>query len=112
MEVTPRIIHNYNTPIGRNPFREWLTSLKDGKARAAVRARINRLRLGNLGDCRHLGERIYELRIHLGPGYRVYFGDIDGENIVLLCGGTKRTQKRDIEKAQKYWQELRSRNRE
>lgn len=75
-----------------------------------MRARINRLRLGNLGDCRHLGEGIYELRIHLDPGYRVYFGDVDGENIVLLCGGTKRTQRRDIEKAQEYWRELRSRN--
>ena len=72
-----------------------------------IRVRINRLRQGNLGDCRHLDEGVYELRIHYGPGYRVYFGDLDGETIILLCGGDKRTQKRDIQKAKEYWRELR-----
>jgi putative addiction module killer protein len=112
MEIRPRIIHNYQTKSGSRPFREWLIALKDIEARAAIRVRINRLRLGNLGDCRHLGDRIYELRIHHGPGYRIYFGDLDGENVVLLCGGSKRTQKKDIEKAREYWQEFRSENHE
>jgi putative addiction module killer protein len=106
MEVRPRIIRNYQTPSGSNPYREWLLSLKDSKARSAIRVRINRLRQGNLGDCRHLSEGIYELRIHHGPGYRVYFGNLDGEIVILLCGGDKRTQKRDIQKAKEYWQEL------
>ena len=108
MEIRPRIVRNYRTRSGSRPFREWLISLKDKKARAAVRIRINRLRQGNFGDYRHLGGGIYELRIHYGPGYRVYFGDVDRTNVVLLCGGNKRTQKRDIEKAKEYWQELRS----
>ena len=69
MQVRPRTVHTYQTPSGRSPFREWLTNLKDRNARAAVRVRINRLRLGNFGDSRHLGKGIYELRIHLGPGY-------------------------------------------
>jgi len=108
MEVRPRIVRNCQTPSGNNSFREWLVSLKDEKARAAVRVRINRLRQGNLGDCKHLGEGVYELRIHYGPGYRVYFAEIDRENVVLLCGDDKRAQKRDIERAKEYWQELRS----
>ena len=109
MEVKPRIVHNYQTISGNKPFGEWFASLKDRKTRSLVRIRINRLRLGNFGDCRHLGEGIYELRINYGPGYRVYFGDLDGEHVILLCGGDKKTQTRDIEKARKYWQELRSR---
>lgn len=109
MDVKPRIVRNYQTPSGSRPFREWLTSLKDRKARAIVRVRINRLRQGNFGDCRHLGEGVYELRIHYGPGYRAYFGDLDGETVILLCGGGKRTQKRDIKRAKEYWRELRSR---
>lgn len=110
MEIRPRIVRNYRTPSGSRPFREWLISLKGKKARAIVRVRINRLRQGNFGDCRHLGEGVYELRIHYGPGYRVYFGDVDGENVVLLCGGDKGTQKRDIKRAKGYWRELRSRD--
>ena len=109
MEARPRIIRNYRTASGTSPFSEWFLSLKDRKARAAVRVRINRLRLGNFGDCRHLSEGVYELRIHYGPGYRLYFGELDGENIVLLCGGTKGTQKHDIKKAREYWQELKGR---
>lgn len=110
MEIKPRIIRNYQTSSGNNPFRDWLLDLKDRKARAIIRVRINRLRQGNFGDCRHLGEGIYELRIHYGPGYRVYFGDLDRQIVILLCGGDKRTQKRDIEKAREYWQEIRSRD--
>ena len=106
MEIRPRIIRNYQTPSGKRPFREWLNSLKDRKTRAIIRTRINRLRRGNFGDCRHLGGGIYELRIHYGPGYRVYFGNLDEETVVLLCGGDKGTQNRDIQRAREYWQEL------
>ena len=109
MEIRPRIVRNYRTLDGREPFEEWLDSLRDKKAQAIVLERLNRVRLGNLGDCRHLGGGVYELRIHYGTGYRVYFGDLDGEIVILLCGGAKRTQKRDIKKAGEYWQELRSR---
>lgn len=109
MEVRPRIIYDYRTTSGISPFNEWLLSLKDRKARASIRVHINRLRLGNFGDCRHLSEGVYELRIHYGPGYRIYFGELDRENIVLLYGGTKSTQKQDIKKAREYWQELKGR---
>ena len=110
MLARPRTLRNYLTPSGREPVEEWLQSLRDVKTRAAIRTRINRLRLGNFGDAKPLGEGVCELRIHHGPGYRVYYGDWDGTIIILLCGGEKRTQGRDIRKAKEYWQELRSRH--
>jgi len=109
MEVRLRIIRNYKTPDGREPFEEWLGSLKDKMVKAKVLERINRVRLGNFGDCKSLGEGIFELRVHYGPGYRVYFGDWNGVIVILLCGGSKRTQNRDINKAREYWQELKGR---
>ncbi len=71
MESRSRNIRNYVTPDGREPFEEWIDSLKDKKSQAIVLGRLSRVRLGNLGDCRHLSEGIYELRIHYGPGYLV-----------------------------------------
>ena len=112
MEIKPRVVRHYETPDGREPFFEWFDSLKDNKTRSIILERLNRLRLGNLGDCRHLGGSLYELRIHFGPGYRVYFGDVKGVIVILLCGGAKRTQRRDIQKAKDYWQEFLSRDHE
>jgi putative addiction module killer protein len=85
------------------PFSEWLSSLKDGRAVGIVRARLNRIRLGNFGDCKSVGCDVDELRIDFGPGYRVYYGRAGSLVVVLLCGGTKRTQARDIVTAQAYW---------
>jgi putative addiction module killer protein len=87
------------------PFLEWLRSLKDGRAVGIVRARLNRIRLGNLGDCKSVGGGVHELRIDFGPGYRVYYGREGSLVVVLLCGGNKRTQARDIVTAQAYWRE-------
>lgn len=109
MEVRPRTVRTYVASDGDEPFQEWFNRLKDKKVRSAVLARIDRLRSGNFGDHRRLTGDLYELRIHYGAGYRVYFGDVDGETVVLLCGGSKRTQKRDIQKAEEYWKEFRSR---
>lgn len=66
--------------------------------------RLDRVEVGNFGDCKHLGNGIWELRIALGPGYRVYFGE-DGDRVVLLQGGSKKTQTQDIKIAKKYWSE-------
>jgi putative addiction module killer protein len=87
------------------PFLEWLRSLKDGRAVGIVRARLNRIRLGNFGDCKSVGGCVHELRIDFGPGYRVYYGREGSLVVVLLCGGNKRTQARDIVTAQAYWRE-------
>ena len=109
MEIIPRDVRNYVTPEGHEPYEEWVNSYRNRKTRAIIRERVNRLHLGNFGDYKRLTADLYELRIHYGPGYRVYFGVVDRVIVILLCGGSKKTQRRDIERAKEYWGELRSR---
>ena len=99
-----RELREYLTETGRNPFREWLHSLRDLQARARIRVRLNRVRLGNLGDYKPVGDGVMELRLDFGPGYRIYFGQAGEVLVILLCGGDKRTQTRDIMTAKQYWQ--------
>ena len=95
-------IKQYLTETGECPFRDWLACL-DIDIRARIQARIFRLELGNLGDYKFLGAGIYELRCDFGPGYRIYFG-IEGRKIILLLvGGDKKTQRKDIAIAKSYW---------
>ena len=91
---------------GKAPFEQWMHSLRDKQTKARILTRIDRVRLGNFGDCESVGAGVYELRIHFGPGYRIYFGLHGEEVVLLLCGGDKSTQSRDIEAAQAYWQEF------
>ena len=92
-------------PNGREPFIEWLKSLRDRKTRKRIQTRLDRLETGNLGDCKSVGDGVFELRFQFGPGYRVYFGETDHTIILLLCGGDKSLQVRDIEQAKAYWRE-------
>ncbi|MEH1792978.1 type II toxin-antitoxin system RelE/ParE family toxin [Nostoc sp.] len=110
MEVQPREIRNYLTVDGKNIFDEWLDSLRDRRAKAKIRARLDRIEDGNLGDCKSVGEGVFELRIDYGQGYRIYFGQEGITIIILLCGGDKSTQKQDVDKAQEYWKDYRSRD--
>jgi putative addiction module killer protein len=87
-------------------FSEWLGALRDGRAKRAIAARIDRLILGNPGDVRPVGHGVSELRINHGPGYRVYFVQRGHMLIVLLCGGDKSSQDADIAKAQAMAREL------
>jgi putative addiction module killer protein len=98
-----RELREYLTEKGFNPFRDWLHSLKDIQARARIRVRLNRVRLGNFGDCKPVGEGVMELRMDFGPGYRVYWGQSGEVVVILLCGGDKRTQARDIKMAKQFW---------
>jgi putative addiction module killer protein len=82
-------------------FRKWRTKLKDARARAMIASRLDRLAFGNAGDVKPVGQGVSELRIDYGPGYRVYFQRRGKTIIVLLCGGDKRTQDRDIETAKR-----------
>ncbi len=93
----------YLTESGRNPFRTWLEGLRDRQARAKIRVRLNRVRLGNFGDCKNVGRGVSELRISYGLGYRVYFGRKGKQVVILLYGGHKKTQSGDIALAQEYW---------
>jgi putative addiction module killer protein len=87
-------------------FATWLGERQDGAARAKIAARVRRLAFGNPGDVRPIGQGLSELRIHHGPGYRVYFAQRGPTLIVLLCGGDKSTQRRDIEAARIMAREL------
>jgi putative addiction module killer protein len=80
-------------------FERWFTGLRDRNAVARIKSRIDRLQLGLLGDARFVGEGVSEMRIDYGPGYRVYFVQRGTKVVILLAGGDKRTQSRDIEKA-------------
>jgi putative addiction module killer protein len=86
-------------------FGNWLRALRDSQARARIAARTRRLAFGNVGDVRPVGESVSELRIHHGPGYRVYFVQRGALLILLLCGGDKSTQDRDIEIAKRLARE-------
>ena len=103
--VEPKTVLVYQEANGREPFTEWLNGLRDQKGRRAVLKRIGRLEQGLYGDCETVGEGVLELRIFLGPGYRVYFGEEAGYIVILLIGGDKGTQTRDIKTAKEYWKE-------
>jgi len=102
----------YARSDGSEPFTAWLRGLRDGTTRARIRQRIARIRLGNFGDARGVGGGVQELRIPVGPGLRVYFGREGDSVVILLYGGEKSTQARDIESAQDYWRDYRSRDHE
>lgn len=102
-------IREYVTEDGRNPFREWLEGLADRQARARIDVRLTRVRLGNLGDSRSVGGGVQELRIHYGPGYRLYFARHGDDVVILLVGGDKSGQSRDIRLAQALWADYRRR---
>jgi len=96
----------YADTNGREPFSDWLISLKDRTFRARIRNRISRLELGNMGDCEPVGEGIFELRFFFGPGFRVYFANHEDATILLLGGGDKKTQAKDILKAKSCWKKF------
>jgi putative addiction module killer protein len=87
-------------------FRKWRTGIKDQRARALIASRLDRLAYGHTGDAAPVGEGISELRIHHGPGYRIYFQRLGNTVILLLCGGDKDSQPRDIRLAQRLSKEL------
>jgi len=92
-------IRHYVDNAGRDIFLDWLSKLADIRGRAKIAARVNRLAGGNFGDSKSLGQGLYELRIDWGPGYRVYYAMIGTLCVLLLCGGDKRKQSSDIDRA-------------
>ena len=94
------------TIISTKEFEDWLRGIVDVSSRRKIILRIQRLKLGNFGDYKPVGKEIFELRIHLGPGYRVYFAKKRNIFVILLTGGDKDSQKKDITKAQQIWQEV------
>jgi putative addiction module killer protein len=104
-EATPKRVIVYATPSAKEPFTDWLNNLRDVMGRKRLLARVSRLQQGNYGDCEVVGDGVSELRMFFGPGYRVYFGERGNDIIILLCGGDKDSQDKDIQQAKAYWQE-------
>ena len=99
-------IREYLTADGSSPFRFWLKGLPV-PIQARVQARIARFAAGNLGDVKSVGSGVSEARLQFGPGYRVYFAKHQGSVVLLLCGGDKGSQRKDIKRAQQFWDEYR-----
>lgn len=97
-------IEVYETETGKLPYMDWENSLTP-RDRAIITTRLVRIRQGNLGDCKPIkgANGVYEMRINFGPGYRIYYGIAGSQIILLLCGGDKGSQSRDIQKAKTYW---------
>ena len=95
----------YADDKGREPFTDWLQGIRDPIHRRRILARLRRLETGNSGDSKSVGEQVFELRLHFGPGYRIYYARHADVIIVILLGGTKSTQRSDIDRARKLWQE-------
>lgn len=102
-------IRRYVTPAGKDVFGEWLSRLDDAQARARIAIRVDRLSLGNFGDCKPLRDGVSELRIDWGPGYRVYYAVLGRVCVLLLCGGDKRKQSSDIARAVEHLQDYKER---
>ena len=98
----------YKDHNGKEPFLIWFNKLKDAGTRRRILMRLRRLEQGNFGDSKHIRERLYELRLFFGPGYRIYFGKGDDAIIVLLTGGDKRSQDNDINTALQYWKDYKT----
>ncbi len=101
-------LQDYRTETGKCPYREWLERL-DKKAQAIIEGRLTRVQAGNLGDYKVVAAGVMEIRIDLGPGYRVYFTISGNQIVILLVGGNKSTQKNDIKKAAQYFNDWRNR---
>ena len=99
----------YRTLTGKVPFDDWMDKLSDKKALVAIEVRLDRLTLGNFGQCKSVGDGVHELKIDLGPGYRVYLSKVGGTIVLLLCAGDKGSQQKDITKAKKYLEDYRIR---
>jgi putative addiction module killer protein len=107
--VYPKQIVFYADEDGNEPFQVWIDNLRDQQGRRRIISRLFRVQQGNYGDVEPIGEGLSELRLFFGPGYRVYFGEDAGNIVVILCGGDKASQDRDIEAAKDYWKEYKSR---
>ena len=112
LTVKLRIPEAYTSQDGKQPFYEWLRKLKDLQGKARIIRRIDRAASGNFGVYRDLQSGVHELKEDFGPGYRIYFGIVDDEVILLLAGGDKKSQERDVTKAREYWTDYLWRNKQ
>ena len=105
METTPKDILVYCDERNREPYTDWINTLKNKKDQQRIRSRVRRMVQGNFGDHEPVGEGVYELRLFFGSGYRIYFSKQGDSIVLLLCGGDKSSQQSDIKNAKSYWKE-------
>lgn len=110
VDTKHRRVDYYSTLSGKQPAREWLLGVKDVLTQAVLFKRIRQAGKGNFGKTRHVGDGVSELKINFGPGYRIYYGIYRDELILILMGGNKSTQQKDIRKARAYWLEWKEDN--
>src|SRR5579863_218256 len=101
--IRKKDIEIYTAKDGKKPFIEWLESLKDKQSKYRIKERLDRVALGNMGDYKSLDNGVMEMRFTFGSGYRIYYGEEGEKVILLLCGGDKSSQKKDIQKAHLFW---------
>lgn len=99
----------YTTENGKEPFSEWLKSLKSLDTQALIFQRLQRIKLGNFGDCKPIDEGLWEFRIHHKAGIRIYYARVESRLILIVIGGDKGSQERDIAKAKKYLEDYKRR---
>lgn len=102
-------LRRYQTSNGSVPFNDWIREVKDKIALVRIRSRLRQLESGNYGDCESVGEGVLEMRVHIGAGYRIYFGRYGVEIVILLCAGDKRSQQSDIKRAKSMWADWKER---
>jgi putative addiction module killer protein len=98
-------INEYKDEFGKSIYAQWLESIKDARAKARIIMQVDKMELGLFGDSQPIGYGLSELRIHYGPGYRVYYGKEDMHRYLLLRGGNKSTQSKDIKLAKDHWKD-------
>ena len=106
--IEKKEVEFYKSQDGSCPYSNWRNE-QDAKTRAILAARILRLEAGNVGYVENLGDGVHELKIDFGPGLRIYFGNVHGQLVIILAGGTKRTQSEDIAQAKAFWKEWKAR---
>jgi putative addiction module killer protein len=102
----------YRQGDGDCPFNDWFHGLRDKRAQSRILLRVHNVEAGNFGDCASVGEGVIELRVHVGAGYRVYCGRSGNHLVILLCGGDKSSQSRDIQQAKDFWLDWKRRKHE
>ena len=108
-EAVSRRVETYLTRDGKDVFQEWLNGLADQRARALIDKTLAKVRLGNLGPHKSVGEGAQEIVLDHGPGYRIYFGEHGATLVILLCGSTKKRQEDTIKEARRYWKDWKER---
>ena len=108
-QATPRTVETYVTRDGMDVFHEWLDGLADQRAKMLIDKTVAKVRLGNLGQHKSVGEGVQEIVLDYGPGYRIYFGEHGATLVILLCGSAKKRQDEAIKQAKRYWQDWKER---